>query len=71
MQGTLEEIEQCKGELQLPAGALDTLTVFPRAQLLLQSLQELQEWTQRQGTLQEVHHGVFCVIKQKRIAHPL
>ncbi|CAL8392592.1 unnamed protein product, partial [Gadus morhua 'NCC'] len=53
MQGTLEEIEQCKGELQLPAGALDTLTVFPRAQLLLQSLQELQEWTQRQGTLQE------------------
>ncbi|CAL8393150.1 unnamed protein product [Arctogadus glacialis] len=53
MQGTLEDIEQCKGELQLPAGAPDTLTVFPRAQLLLRSLQELQERTQRQGTLQE------------------
>ncbi|CAL8314621.1 unnamed protein product [Lota lota] len=53
MQKTLEEIEQCKGELDLPAGDVDNLTVFPRAEQVRQSLQELQERTQQQDALQE------------------
>ena len=68
MQRTLEEIEQCKGQLDLPAGALESLKVFPRAELVLQSLQELQERTRQRGApqvvLQEVcsplHRPVSC-----------
>ncbi|KAJ3606458.1 hypothetical protein NHX12_025979 [Muraenolepis orangiensis] len=43
MQSTLEEIQRCKGELDLPVGAADSLTVFHRAEQLLWSLGELEQ----------------------------
>uniref|UniRef100_UPI0037E98A37 nesprin-2a n=1 Tax=Semicossyphus pulcher TaxID=241346 RepID=UPI0037E98A37 len=53
MRRTLEEMERCKGELQLPKGAEDSLLVFSRARLLLQQLKELEQLTQQQATLLE------------------
>ncbi|XP_028252465.1 nesprin-2a isoform X3 [Parambassis ranga] len=53
MQRTLEEIERCKGELHLPQGSEEGLSVFFRATLLLQPLQELEVLTKQQGSLLE------------------
>uniref|UniRef100_A0AAQ6IQR6 KASH domain-containing protein n=1 Tax=Anabas testudineus TaxID=64144 RepID=A0AAQ6IQR6_ANATE len=53
MQRTLEEMEKYKGELRLPQGAEENLTVFSRARLLLQQLEELGQVTQQQVSLLE------------------
>ncbi|XP_041660769.1 nesprin-2 [Cheilinus undulatus] len=53
MQRTLEEMEKCKGDLQVPKGAEESLLVFSRARLLLQQLKELEQLTQQQATLLE------------------
>ncbi|XP_060907682.1 nesprin-2-like isoform X3 [Labrus mixtus] len=53
MQRTLEEMERCKGDLQLPQGAEESLLVFSRAKLLLQQLKELEQLTQQQATVLE------------------
>ncbi|XP_029903714.1 nesprin-2a [Myripristis murdjan] len=50
---TLEEMERCKGELGLPQGTEESLLVFLRASLLLQTLQELEQLTQQQAALLE------------------
>ncbi|XP_074540850.1 nesprin-2a [Halichoeres trimaculatus] len=50
MQRTLEEMERCKGDLQLPKGAEESLLVFSRARLLLQQLKELEQLTKQQTT---------------------
>lgn len=39
-------MESRRGGLQLPRGAEERLLVFPRAELLLQTLQELEHTTQ-------------------------
>lgn len=44
----------CEGELHLPQGQKESLLVFSRAQLLLQSLEELEQLTQQQVTQLEV-----------------
>ncbi|XP_071226495.1 nesprin-2a isoform X1 [Salvelinus alpinus] len=49
MRRTVGEIEGCKAELGLPQGAEETLSAFPRAVLLLQPLQELEQLTQEQS----------------------
>lgn len=49
MQRTLEEVESRKGELHLPRGAEESLLIFPRAALLLQSLQELEGLSKQQA----------------------
>lgn len=54
MQRTVGEIEGCKAELGLPQGAEETLSAFPRAVLLLQPLQELEQLTQEQSRALEV-----------------
>ncbi|XP_036841097.1 nesprin-2 isoform X1 [Oncorhynchus mykiss] len=62
MQRTVGEIEGCKAELGLPQGAEETLSAFPRAVLLLQPLQELEQLTQEQsraleGNMREVREA--------------
>uniref|UniRef100_A0A4W5R0G0 KASH domain-containing protein n=1 Tax=Hucho hucho TaxID=62062 RepID=A0A4W5R0G0_9TELE len=76
MRRTVGEIEGCKAELGLPQGAEETLSAFPRAVLLLQPLQELEQLTQEQsraleGKMREVKEaeGVIpscnvCVITE-------
>lgn len=46
---TLEEVESCKGELHLPREAEESLLIFPRAALLLQMLQELEQLSKQQA----------------------
>lgn len=50
MQRTLTDMETCRGELRLPQGGEENLTVFSRAQLVRQQLHELQ-----QASVLEVH----------------
>ncbi|XP_014000581.2 nesprin-2a isoform X3 [Salmo salar] len=62
MRRTVGEIDGCKTELGLPQGAEETLSVFPRAVLLLQPLQELEQLTQEQsraleGNMREVREA--------------
>ncbi|KAM6906809.1 nesprin-2a [Lycodopsis pacificus] len=49
MRRTLEEMERCKGELHLPRGAKESLLLFSRARLLLQTLEELEQLTHQQA----------------------
>ncbi|XP_031717653.1 nesprin-2a isoform X2 [Anarrhichthys ocellatus] len=49
MRRTLEEMERCKGELHVPRGAKESLLVFSRARLLLQTLEELEQLTNQQA----------------------
>lgn len=53
MRRSLEEMERCKAELQLPQGA-ESLLVFFRAGQLLNDLSELEELTEQQAKLLEV-----------------
>ncbi|XP_052441872.1 nesprin-2-like isoform X3 [Carassius gibelio] len=50
MKRTIDEIESCRPDLGLPAGAEQTLTAFHRAQELLQPIQELQQLSVEQST---------------------
>lgn len=54
MQRTLEEMEKYKPGLRLPQGAYDNLVVFSKARQLLKQLQELEQLTQQETSLQEV-----------------
>lgn len=56
MQRTLDEMERCKAELQLPQGAVESLLVSSRVRLLLQELEELERLTEQQAKLLEVEH---------------
>lgn len=56
MQRTLDEMERCKAELQLPQGAVESLLVFSRVRVLLQELEELERLTEQQAKLLEVEH---------------
>lgn len=51
---TLEEVESCKGELHLPPGAEENLLIFPRAALLLQMFQELEQLGEQQAAQLQV-----------------
>ncbi|XP_043093802.1 nesprin-2 isoform X3 [Puntigrus tetrazona] len=50
MKRTIDEIESCRPDLGLPAGAEQTLTAFHRAQDLLQPIQELQQLSVERNT---------------------
>lgn len=72
MQRMLEDLEKCKGELNIPQRAEEGLQVYSKVRLLLQSLEELEHLTQQQASLLEVQHvwilagKRFCsVIKEK------
>lgn len=54
MRRTLEEMQRCKAELQLPQGAEENLLVFSRAGQLLKDLDELEQQTEQQAKLLEV-----------------
>lgn len=54
MHRTLEDMESCKAELQLPQGAEENLLVFSRAGQLLKDLDELEHQTAQQAKLLEV-----------------
>ncbi|XP_053737451.1 nesprin-2 isoform X3 [Synchiropus splendidus] len=53
MRRTLEDMQSCRAELHLPPQAHESLQVFSRVEVLLQTLRELEQLTQDQVALLE------------------
>lgn len=67
MRSTLEEMERCKADLQLPHWAEQNLLVFSRAGQLLKDLDELEHQTEQQAKLLEVELSPKAVALHEKI----
>ncbi|KAM8847639.1 nesprin-2a isoform 3-T3 [Synchiropus picturatus] len=64
MRRTLEDMQSCRAELRLPPRAHESLQVFSRVEVLLQTLRGLEQLTQDQVALLEDPEETPCAVRE-------